>query len=137
MRTVELGRQLPDAKQVTALTPCPSSPNCVSSDARDSHRIDAFVPKASIDATWTGLIEYLAGIDNVTIVSSTATYIHAESRTRIMRFVEDVEFLLQRDKNEIAVRSASRIGHSDLGANRRRLERYRAALIEKGLVAPN
>jgi uncharacterized protein (DUF1499 family) len=122
------------SEHVTSLTPCSSSPNCVSSNAVDSHRIEVLVPKTSIDATWTGLIDYLESLDNVTIVDRRTTYIHAESRTRIMRFVDDIEFLLVRDKNEIAVRSASRLGYSDFGQNRRRVEGYRAALVASGLV---
>ena len=57
-----------------------------------------------------------------------SSYIHAEFRTRLLRFVDDVEFRLESETNEIAVRSASRVGYSDLGANRRRLERLRGEL---------
>lgn len=63
-------------------------------------------------------------------MAQTERYLHAEARTRLLRFVDDVEFHLRPADGEIAMRSASRLGYSDLGANRRRLERLRAALAE-------
>jgi len=54
-------------------------------------------------------------------------YLHAEARSLLFRFVDDVEFLFDADKQVIHVRSASRTGYSDLGVNRRRVERIRRA----------
>ncbi len=61
-------------------------------------------------------------------------YVHAEARTSLMRFVDDMEFQLRSDENLIAVRSASRLGLSDLGANKKRLQAIRKALSELGVV---
>ena len=60
-----------------------------------------------------------------TIVSETQDYLHAEFRSKIMGFVDDVEFWLPADQPVIHVRSASRVGYSDMGVNRRRVERIR------------
>ncbi|MEC7418575.1 MAG: DUF1499 domain-containing protein, partial [Pseudomonadota bacterium] len=55
----------------------------------------------------------------------------AEARTRLLRFVDDVEFELREEAGIIAVRSASRVGYSDLGANRRRIEKIRQAISQE------
>ncbi|MEL6270044.1 MAG: DUF1499 domain-containing protein, partial [Chloroflexota bacterium] len=61
------------------------------------------------------------------IMVSQGGYIHAESRSRIMRFVDDVEFEFDVDSQEIHVRSTSRLGVDDLGVNRRRVQAIREA----------
>ena len=63
----------------------------------------------------------------ITIVREEEGYMHAEARSLLFRFVDDVEFLLDADNRLIHVRSASRTGYSDLGVNRRRVERIRTA----------
>lgn len=112
------------------LSSCPDSPNCVCSDAEqaDSHYIPSLTLSGDAGRSWHALIDYLEGAKEYTIVEKTDDYIHAEARTRLLRFVDDVEFHLRPDANEIAVRSASRLGYSDLGANRRRIEALRSTL---------
>lgn len=109
---------------------CPSSPNCVSSDAPadDSHYIEPLRVDGNGAQTWQAVLEYLQDQPAYTIVERRADYLRAEARTRLLRFVDDVEFHLRIDQGEIAMRSASRIGYSDLGANRHRLEALRQAL---------
>jgi len=109
---------------------CPSSPNCVSSDAPadDSHYIKPLRVDGNGAQTWQAVLEYLQDQPAYTIVERRADYLRAEARTRLLRFVDDVEFHLRIDQGEIAMRSASRIGYSDLGANRHRLEALRQAL---------
>jgi uncharacterized protein (DUF1499 family) len=62
---------------------------------------------------------------DATFVKETESYWHVEFRSRIFRFVDDVEFLFDRDSKVIHVRSASRVGYSDLGVNRARVEKIR------------
>jgi len=104
---------------------CPNKPNCVCSDheVNDTHYIDALDAKH-----WDALIDYLNAKSNADIISQTPTYIHATFTTLIMRYVDDVEFHLRPDEGIIAVRSASRVGYSDLGANRKRIESIRSKL---------
>ena len=118
------------------LPPCPASPNCVSSDAVEPrHKIAPLVVTDDFDATWTALLEYLQNEDGFTVVQQTQDYIQAEARTRWLRFVDDVVFAARPEAGLIAVRSASRLGYSDLGANRKRVEKLRAILHAKGLVS--
>ncbi|MEQ8313695.1 MAG: DUF1499 domain-containing protein [Gammaproteobacteria bacterium] len=105
------------------LIPCPDSPNCVSSyETDETHSIDPL--NASVDE----IEQILIGLDEANIVSSEANYLYAEFTTPIMGFVDDVEFLQDRGSGLTHVRSASRLGYSDLGANRDRIERIRALL---------
>jgi len=123
-----------EADRVTELAECPASPNCVSSaeDAGKSHYIAPIRIQGDPDAAWRALRDLLAADGRIEIVSAGDRYLHAVATTRILRFKDDVEFLLDRDAGEIAMRSASRIGYSDLGKNRRRMEAIRRAMAEAG-----
>jgi uncharacterized protein (DUF1499 family) len=65
----------------------------------------------------------------VTLVEQKPDYLHAEAQTRWLRFVDDVEFWINPQSGVIEVRSASRLGKEDLGANRKRVEMIRAAYM--------
>ena len=119
------------------LSSCPASPNCVCSDAEGgSHAIAPLEISATPEAAWQALLEHLEAQPRVTIVQRDGDYLRAESRTLLLRFVDDVEFHLRPSTNQIAMRSASRLGYSDLGTNRRRLEAIRESLAEAGVVKP-
>lgn len=106
-----------------ALTPCPDSPNCVCSfETRDSHFIEPL--RANMDQVRQAIAE----MPRSEIVRDDGNYIHAEFTTRLMRYVDDVEFLADPDNGLVHVRSASRLGHSDLGVNRERVETLRSLL---------
>ncbi len=110
--------------QKNALIPCPSSPNCVGSNEAitdETHYIKPLPP------LWNKLPTVLKK-QNITIIKQGANYIYATSTSRLFRFVDDVEFHYQPKNNIIAVRSASRLGKSDLGVNRKRIEAIRSAL---------
>ena len=105
------------------LTPCPDSPNCVSSfETDETHGIAALA--ADLDAIEAVLVD----MPRTNIVSKQGNYLYVEFTTRVMGFVDDVEFLYDPDSGMTHVRSASRLGYSDLGANRDRIEAIRAAL---------
>ena len=111
------------------LAPCPKSPNCVSSQAEDAqHRIDPL----RLVGTPTSAIGQIDGVlsrmARTVVVTKTDRYLHAEVSSRIYRFVDDVEFLVDEQAGVIQCRSASRVGYSDLGVNRARIEQIRAAL---------
>ena len=107
-----------------------------SDDTATLHAIEPLRPTGDMDEAWQTLRRYLAEQTNVTIVSEQPNYLATEFRTRIMRFVDDVEFEARHDDGVIAMRSASRIGFSDLGANRHRLEQLRSALATAGVIHP-
>ncbi len=109
------------------LAPCPASPNCVSSQARDHrHAIEPLPLRGPSPEAITELKRIIRSFRRTDIVSSTETYIHAEFRSAIFGFTDDVEFYCDEKKGVIHVRSASRVGHSDLGVNRKRIEAIRA-----------
>ena len=120
------------AESQQRLQPCPSSPNCVCSDATDSHGIEPLAIAGDPQLMWRRLQDYLAQQRGFTIKQVDDHYLRVEAKTRLLRFVDDVEFELRTGDGVIAVRSASRVGYSDLGANRRRIEKIRKELEPDG-----
>lgn len=108
------------------LLACPDTPNCVCSqaDASDKeHFIDAIATtKAPADAIAT-LKSIIEGMERSTINETTDNYLYAEFSSKLMGFVDDIEFYV--DSGLIQVRSAARLGKSDLGVNRKRVETIR------------
>jgi len=114
-----------------ALAACPDSPNCVSSQASDErHRIEPFATGDDPDAAFARLAEIVRRRPDATVLNSTDTYLRVELRTTF--FTDDAEFLLDRERRLIQLRSASRLGYSDLGLNRRRIEEIRRQLQHRG-----
>jgi uncharacterized protein (DUF1499 family) len=110
------------------LTECPDTPNCVSTQAADaSHRMEPIALTGSAEEALQKLKELIAGMPRTRILVAEGNYLHAEFRSRLFGFVDDVEFLIDAEQQQIPFRSASRVGHSDLGANRKRMEAIRAA----------
>jgi uncharacterized protein (DUF1499 family) len=117
------------------LADCPSSPNCVSSGASDSaHSISAFQLIAPPTDGWRALRALLEELPGVQIITADENYIHAECSSAFFGFVDDLELHLRASQNSIAVRSASRLGHSDFGVNRKRVENLRGLLTQRGLI---
>ncbi len=83
------------------------------------------------DAALTRLKAVLAARPRTTVVEQSGDYLRAEAVSRVFRFVDDVEFLLDRDAKAIHFRSASRLGRSDLGVNRKRMEEIRKAFLQE------
>jgi uncharacterized protein (DUF1499 family) len=116
----------------TRFAPCPESPNCVSSYADETdalHSIAALPLAASIDE----LVSVIESFPRTAIVERDGDYLHATFTSRIFRFVDDVEFLLDEEQGVTQVRSASRVGYGDMGANRSRVEAIRAKMNERGM----
>jgi uncharacterized protein (DUF1499 family) len=110
------------------LTTCPNTPNCVCSQAEDeAHRIEPLRFDGRAEEAVGRLRDVLAACPRTRVVTATDDYLRAECRSRVFRFVDDVEFLLDREARVIHCRSASRIGRADFGVNRRRLEGVRRA----------
>lgn len=108
------------------LAPCPDSPNCVSSQAADArHRVAPLAFDGDADTAMETLRGLLEALPRVAVVASGPGSLRAVFTTRLLRFRDDVDFLLDREQRLIHVRSASRVGYSDLGTNRRRVERLR------------
>lgn len=118
------------------ITGCPASPNCVSSLAKDQgHHIRPMPVDVGPDEAFEILKRALATEPRVRIVEERKDqwYLHVEATSLIFRFVDDLEFQLDPAEKLLHVRSASRVGYSDFGVNRRRVERLRDALKNQGL----
>ena len=111
-----------------ALKPCPPSPNCVSSLAEEDshHRVPPLNWTGELTQAKVRLRQAVLAAGNATFVVEEDAYWHIEFRSRLFRFVDDVEFLFDPAGKQIHVRSASRVGRSDLGVNRTRVEKIRA-----------
>ena len=113
------------------LAGCPSSPNCVSTQTGDAdHRMEPIPFTGSSDEAMQRIKDLVAEMPRTKIVTVEDNYLHAECRSAFFRFIDDVEFLIDPKEQIIHFRSASRVGHSDLGVNRRRMERIRKAFDE-------
>jgi uncharacterized protein (DUF1499 family) len=111
------------------LAPCPNKPNCVCSHHRDdAHAIAPFVAAGDAAATLEKLRTIVEAMPRTHVLESRADYLRCEFATRLLGFVDDVEFLAH--DGVIHVRSASRLGYSDLGVNRKRIEDLRARLAQ-------
>lgn len=117
------------------LSPCPSSPNCVCSDSREKrHLIEPYQLNINSGKAWAVLKEVTSSLPRTTVISTTKDYLHVEARSRVFRFVDDLEFHLRPPRGIIAVRSAARLGYYDFGVNRRRIEEIRARLRARGVL---
>ena len=118
------------------LAPCPGSPNCVCSDDPQTSRwCEPFKLLVDPEKSWSELESLIVADKAARIATNTGDYLHAEYTSAIFGFVDDLELHLRPDERIIAVRSASRLGYSDLGVNRARVERLRTALREKGITS--
>lgn len=120
----------PDSLGVKAgrLAACPSSPNCVgSADEDEAHAIEALTFTDGPDEAWRRLETVVANHPRTRVVTNQNGYLHAECKSFLFRFVDDLEFLLDREGKKIDIRSASRAGRGDLGVNRTRVEAIRSA----------
>ncbi len=123
----------------TRLDSCPDRPNCVSSEARDAKRTVPPLRLKPLPAnedsakSWRAIQGIVSKMPRTTIVQATDRYLHAECRSRL-GFVDDLELLLDPASGVVAIRSAARMGYSDLGVNRRRVSALRRELEENGLI---
>jgi uncharacterized protein (DUF1499 family) len=110
------------------LAPCTNNPNCVSSLApRDSHQ---FIPALTFahnpEDELKTLKSVLTSMTGTGVITQQQNYIHAECRSRLFGFVDDLEFYWDANDKLCHVRSAARLGFYDFGVNRRRVEKIRA-----------
>lgn len=104
---------------------CPDKPNCVSSleVVSDDHYIE---PMSSFDGIMKRIMKHLSTKDNWKVIKRDGNYIHATETSSVFGFVDDVEFIIIKDK--LHFRSASRKGYYDFGVNRKRIEEIKKVL---------
>ncbi len=121
------------------LKPPSNTPNSVSSQAElypdhPQRRYAAIAPLAfsgELEQAMQKLATLLKTQERTVLVTQKPDYIYAQCSTPLLRFTDDVEFWLDRTAGVIQLRSASRLGHGDLGANRARIEKLRAQVLLK------
>ena len=119
------------------LADCPDSPNCVCTDAEDpAHRVAELPLAMAPGEAWIAIRTVVQALPRTRIVKRTSDYLHAECRSKWFGFVDDLELHLRNAHGPVlAVRSASRIGYSDFGVNRARVEQLRSDLVQRGVIA--
>ena len=109
------------------LSPCPGTPNCVSSQEKISqHYIQPIIVEDSMKLAKERLHRVINSMRGTRILTEDVLYWHVEFTSLLLRFIDDVEFYFEGSQSLIHVRSASRKGYWDLGANRRRVETIRS-----------
>ena len=130
------------------LAPCPSSPNCVCSDEPiDSKQYITPIVSANTELNGeeasdnsrgqqllVAIADYLQNRDEFQIIVQTENALKVEARTSLLRFVDDIDMQVRGER--VYVRSASRVGFSDFGKNRSRLEELRTQMVEDGMAQP-
>ena len=112
------------------LAPCPDSPNCVSTQSKSKRNALKPLPYLETrDKSRERILTILKGMKRTEIFKATEFYIHAECKTALLRFVDDVEFLLDDEARLVHFRSASRVGYYDFGVNRRRMKEISAKYL--------
>src|SRR4051812_6665143 len=131
-----IGRNAPDGLGVQqgSLAECPNTPNCVCSDC---DRADKMPPLEFSSDAGSAKIALKAALQvkGIPILEEQENYLHAVATTPLMRFKDDLEFLIVPEEKKIQFRSASRLGKSDLGKNRARLKEIFALLEKNGIRA--
>jgi len=114
------------------LSPCRPTPNCVASQtdraADPGHHVAPLAIRDDPEAAWAGLVAAVRAAPRTHIVTERSGYLHAEYASRVFGFVDDLELQLDLSAQIVHVRSASRIGYSDFGVNRARIEALRTRL---------
>jgi uncharacterized protein (DUF1499 family) len=115
------------------LKPPPTSPNAVSSQAQDAgHATKPLTYTGTRERAIEALVRIIETTPRTRIVSRSQDYIYAEYQSALLGFVDDVEFWFEPGAKTIQVRSASRLGYSDFGVNRARVEDIRRRFAAAG-----
>ena len=116
-----------DLNPAAELAPCPASPNCVSSMATDDdHTIEPL--RLAEEQTLADLIPLVTALPGAELKAQSDNYVYVTFKTRWLGFVDDLQLRQRPDSALVDVRSASRLGTSDLGVNRKRIETIRLRL---------
>ena len=112
-----------------SLSACPiDKPRCVSSlNSQADFKADAFGVNAPAAEAMAKLKAAVLSLGRVEVVFEDATHLEVTFKTALMRFRDDARFQLDVDRQRIDFVSSSRVGYSDLGVNRKRIEQIRAA----------
>lgn len=126
------GASVAKGVKMAELGPCGDSPNCVSSfDQRTDFYVEPIQYANHLTDTKMGLRVWFQDRGDVRVLETTENYMHAVFEIPFFGWKDDVEFYFKEAEKRIYVRSASRIGYSDLGVNRKRVEEIRSFIQSK------
>lgn len=112
------------------LRPCPARPNCVSSENGAGDLVTPISFNSSPDQAWQIMQTVIEGLGGK-ISECRSTYLWATFSSRFFRFVDDVELRLEPEEKIMHIRSGARIGYTDFGVNRKRVETIRNLFAEQ------
>ena len=107
--------------------PCKPTPNCVSTQADPADQ-EHYIAPITFSGTMHELRRAVESMTRATVVKEEGNYLYAEYTSALMGYVDDVELLLDEKAQRVHVRSASRLGRSDFGVNRKRIEELRGLI---------
>ncbi|HSU79089.1 MAG TPA: DUF1499 domain-containing protein [Candidatus Angelobacter sp.] len=112
---------------------CPKTPNCVSTNQEDLNRymLPIKYDGLTLEEAKAILREVLTTLPKLSVVKDEGAYLHAEAQTMIFEYTQDVEFLFDEATRELHFKSASRVGYTDFGSNKRRMQAVVARFIRK------
>jgi uncharacterized protein (DUF1499 family) len=115
------------------LSACPKTPNCVSTNQEDLNRfmLPVKYDGLTLEEAKEILREVLATLPKLSVVKDEGAYLHAEAQTMVFEYTQDVEFLFDEKTKELHFKSASRVGYTDFGSNKRRMQSVVARFIRK------
>jgi uncharacterized protein (DUF1499 family) len=118
------------------LAPCPDKPNCVGSmyPEDSAHYLAPWQLAVKGDVAMKKLQQILAETNKVAVQTAQDDYLHAVFTIPVFGFKDDVEFYLPSEGGLLHYRSASRVGHSDLGVNKRRMEKLAQMMAREGAI---
>ncbi|MFQ5349865.1 MAG: DUF1499 domain-containing protein [Thermoanaerobaculia bacterium] len=123
----------PPPAAIQLLVPCPDRPNCVSSLAEDAtHRVEPLPVEGTPEEALARLHRIIEAMPRATVDQVGEGRLRARFRSRIFRFTDDLELAVDAEAGLVHVRSAARVGRSDLGVNRRRVEEIRRRYLGPG-----
>ena len=121
-----------------ALLPCPNKPNCISTEATERRHAMSPLPfHGSAEAAQERARSALLQEPRTRLVVERPGYLRVEARSRLLRFVDDVEVVVDSTAKVVRFRSASQVGRSDLGVNRARMERFSRRFLESAEARTN
>ncbi len=122
-----------DDKPIYILPSCPNSPNCVSSESSDlDHQVLPLkIETLPAEQAMFILKQTLSGMAGQVNESHQSTHLHAQFKSNVFGFIDDVDVVLNRENRRIEIRSASRTGYYDFGVNKKRVETIRDAFNQE------
>lgn len=112
------------------LAECAEKPNCVSTQAKSAqHAIVPYTYSKPLEEAREALKREMAKLPRTTLIKEDGPYLHYECQSAVMKFVDDVEFHFNEETKTLQFRSASRVGYSDWGVNRKRMEDIRNKIL--------